>query len=189
MKARKRIENIETFKFLKPDLFAEIKPNFGLGGFNFNQSINDFEQNWTYSFFEKELKNGMSFKIDEKYFYLSVSTQNNEIQFDIDLFSGKLSSISCEKGYKGKLDNGIGIGSSINEALKMDSSLGYNLDTDWIDRTPFDGLIINVPQKIQMKCWDSTSRGIELPNFEIERIELIDLDFAKKIYEGELYFE
>ena len=190
MKARKRIENTEIIEFLKPDLFAEIKPNFGLGGFNFNQNIKDYEQNWTYSFFEKEIKNGLNFKIDEKYFYLSINTENKEIQFDIDLFTGKLSSIICGNGYKGKLDNGIGIGSSIKDALKKDNSLGYNLDMDWIDRTPFDGLIIYVPQKLQMKCWECASRGIELPDFEIEQIELIDLDFAKKHYgDGELIFE
>ncbi|WCO03634.1 hypothetical protein [Psychroserpens ponticola] len=189
MKARKRIENIENIEFLKPDLLAEIKPNFGLGGFNFNQNIKDFEQNWTYSYFEKEIKNGLNFKLDENYFYLSINTKNNEIQFDIDLFSGKLSSIICGKGYKGKLDIGVGIGSSVKDALKKDNSLGYNLDTDWIDRTPFDGLIIHVPQKLQTKCWDCASRGIELPDFEIEQIELIDLDFAKEFFEGELYFE
>lgn len=191
MKARKRIENTETLEFLKPDLFAEIKPNFGLGGFNFNQNIKDFEQNWTYSYFEKEIKSGLNFKLDENYFYLNVKTKNNEIQLDIDLFNGKLSSIICGKGYKGKLDIGvgIGIGSSVKDALKKDNSLGYNLDTDWIDRTPFDGLVIHVPQKLQTKCWDFASRGIELPDFEIEQIELIDLDFAKKFYEGELYYE
>jgi len=190
MKARKRIENTEFIGFLKPNLLAEIKPYFGLGGFSFNQNIKDFEQVWTYSYFEKEIKNRLTFKLDKKYFFLNITTENNEIGFDIDLFTGKLSSITCGKGYKGKLDNGIGIGSSIKDALKKDSRLGYNLDTDWIDRTPFDGLIIYVPHKLQMKCWDNTSRGIELPDFEIEQIELIDLDFAKKFYgDGELVFE
>ncbi len=190
MKARNRIENTELIEFLKPNLLAEIDPDFGLGGFSFKQNIKDFEQIWTYSFFEKEIKNGLKFQLDEKYFYLNISTENNEVEIDIDLFNGKLCSITCGKGYKGKLDCGIGIGSSIIEAIKKDSSLGYNLDTDWIDRTPFDGLIIYVPYKLQMKCWDSASRGIELPDFKIEKIELMDLGFARKYFrDGELIFE
>jgi hypothetical protein len=190
MKARHRIEDTENSKLLTPDLHAQIKPKFGLGGFNFNQNIKDFEQHWTSAFFGNNANNLMNFELDNEYFYLSVNSKHNEIQLDIDLFTGKLSSIRCGLGYKGTLQNGIGIGSSINDALKKDSRLGYNLDTDWIDRTPFDGLIIYVPKKLQMQCWDSASKGIELPNFEIEHMELIDLNFAKKIYkDGELIFE
>ncbi|MEP3228007.1 MAG: hypothetical protein ABJN61_07935 [Flavobacteriaceae bacterium] len=190
MKGRKRIENTEFIEFFKPDLFAGIKPNFGLGGFNFNQNIKDFEQIWTFSYFEKEIKNNLNFKLDEKYFFLNVRTENREIEIDIDLFTGKLSSISCGKGYRGKLDNGIGIGSSIKEALKIDNRLGFNPDTDWIVRTPFDGLIIYVPHKLQMKYMDNVVSGTEIPDFRIERIELIDIEYAKKFYgDGELIFE
>ena len=134
-------------------------------------------------------KNRFNFQLDEKYFYLNITSENNIIEIDIDLFTGKLSSIICRKGYEGKLDNGIGIGTLIKEVINRDSSLGYNLDTNWVNRTPFDGLIIYVPQKLQIKCWDNTSKGIELPNFKIEQIELIDLGFAKKFYgDGELIF-
>jgi hypothetical protein len=183
MRARKRIENNELIDFFNPNLQTEIKPDFGLGGFNFKQNIKDFEQLWTYSLFEKEIKNGLNFKLDTDNFYLIISTENKEIEVDIDLFTGKLSSIYCRKGYKGKLNNGIGIGSSIKDALKKDSSLGFNPDTDWIERMPFDGLIIHVPNEHKTKFMDNIVWGTETPDFKIEVIELIDMDVAKKFYE------
>jgi len=105
------------------------------------------------------------------------------------LFTGKISSIKCKTGYSGTLGNGIGIGTNISKALEIDKSLGFNMDTDWIDRTPFDGLIIYVPKNLQMQCFDSASRGESLPNFKIETIELLDMEFAKKMYDDELFYE
>ncbi|AUP81199.1 hypothetical protein [Flavivirga eckloniae] len=185
MKGRKRIESINS---LQIDLSAVIDPKLGLGGFNFTQKISDFEIDWTNSFFEKA-ESCLNYEIDKKYFFLNISTTNREVELNIDLFTGKISSMICKKGYSGTLENGIGIGSNISKAFEIDKSLGFNMDTDWINRTPFDGLIIYVPKNLQMQCFNSASKGESLPDFKIETIELLDMEFAEKMYEDELFFE
>ena len=101
MKARKNININNSFK---ADLEAEINPTFGLGGFNFNQKIKDFEHILTAPIFNNNYK-ALNFELDGNYFYLSLWTKKKEIETEIDLFTGKITSITCRKGYKGKLNN------------------------------------------------------------------------------------
>jgi hypothetical protein len=187
MKAISRHKNITIIEF---DLTAPIKPTVGLGGLSFTQTIKDFQGLLTNKSFEKDSIDNFNYTLDSKYFYLTITTKNKEIQIEIELFSGNINSIACNSGYKGKLVNDIGIGTPIKEMLAKDDNFGFNLDTDWFDRTPFDGLIIYPPIHLLDKCIDAAVSGSDYPDFYIETIELIDLDFAKEHFpEGQLTFE
>ena len=187
MKARNRQEKNTTIGF---DLTAPIKPLVGLGGLSFAQTLKDFEGALINKGLNDNSGDNFNYHLDSNYFYLTITTTNYEIEIQVDLISGKINSMTCTNGYIGKLDNGIGIGSSIKAALSKDETLYFNLDTDWFNRTPFDGLIIYAPNDIRDKCIDAAVYGTEFPDFNIQTIELIDLDFAKEHFsDGQLSFD
>lgn len=187
MKARSRQEKNTTINF---DLTAPIKPLVGLSGLSFAQTIKDFKSVLINKSLDDNSGDNFNYYLDSKYFYLTLTTTNYEVEVQIDLISGKIDSMTCSNGYVGKLDNGIGIGSSIKTALAKDATLYFNLDTDWFNRTPFDGLIIYAPNHVRDKCIDAAVYGSEFPDFNIETIELIDLDFAKEHFSaGQLDFK
>jgi len=187
MKAIRRRENNTTIEF---DLIAPIKPSDGLGGLSFAQTIKDFQGALTNKTFDNNSFDNFDYSLDDKYFSLTLATKNKEIEIEMDLFSGKINSMTCRKGYLGKLNNDIGIGTSIKTVIAKDDSFGFNLDTDWFDRTPFDGLIIYPPLDLKDRCVEAAVNGTDYPDFDIETIELIDLDFAKEHFpDGQLTFE
>lgn len=159
-----------------------------MGGILFTQTLKDFQD----ALKQKSIiqsSEDFDYLIDDQYFALTISAKNKELKFEIDIFSGKVMSMICYKGYIGKLDNDIGIGTSI-KALIKDERFGFNLDTDWFDRTPFDGLIVYPPLHLKDKCIEAALNGGDYPEFSIEKIELVDLDFAKEIFnDGTLTFE
>jgi len=186
MKAINRFENGSSIEF---DLTAPIIPLVGLGGCFFAQTIKDFRRALTNKSFGDESGN-FYYSLDEKYFFLTIGAKNKEIEIEIDLFTGKINSMICRKGYLGKLENEFGIGTSIKTILARDGNLSFNLDTDWFDRAPFDGLIIYVPPIFKDKCVDAAVMGTDYPDFDIEVIGLIDLDFAKEHFQdGQLTFQ
>lgn len=187
MKAIRRFVNNPSIEF---NLRAPIIPLVGLGGLLFTQTIKDFQGALTNKNFGNGSLDNFDYSVDDKYFSLTIGTKNNEIGIEINLFTGRINSMICRKGYLGKLENDSKIGTSIKALLARDKHFGFNLDTDWFDRTPFDGLIIYPPPTLKDKCVDAAVRGTEYPDFKIEMIELIDLEFAKEHFpDGELTFE
>ena len=171
------------------DLQAPIKPAEGLGGVSFSHTIQDFKRALLKSSSENILLPPFNYTFDKSYFFLTISSQNGDVEIEIDLSSGEIKSMLCQKGYTGTLENKVGIGTSIHEALKMDQPFGYNLDTDWFDRTPFDGLIIYPPPDVADQCMQAALSGKAFPDFNIETVEIIELNFAKEHLEDELIFE
>ena len=186
MKALHKSGDIKTINF---DFKAPIQPNIGMGGIFFNQTIKDFQE----ALVNKSLDNSsfvnFKYSIDEKFFSLTITSIKDELEIEIDLLNGRINSMICYKGYLGLLNNEFGIGSSIKKVIKKDNNLGYNLDTNWFSRTPFDGLIIYPPFELEEKCFSAAIDGTEFPDFKIKSIELIDLEFAKKLFsDGQLTF-
>ena len=187
MKAISKRESLTKIQF---DLSAPINPLVGLGGVSFTNTIKDFQEMLTSKSFINDNADNLEFSIDSKYFYLTITTLNKELGIEINLFNGRINSMTCRKGYLGRLDEDFGIGTSIKEALEKDKTLGFNLDQDWFDRIPFDGLIIYPPSNLIDKCIDAAVSGTDFPNFNIETIELIELSFAKEHFpDGQLTFE
>ena len=185
MKAIDKPKNNYSIKF---DLTAPIRPLIGLGGILFTQTIKDFEEPLINKSFDTKSFEHFDYSVDSRYFSLNIQTK--EIEIEINLFTGKICSMICRQGYLGRLENNVGIGTSIRAILDTDKNFGFNLDTDWFDRTPFDGLIIYPPIALKDKCVDAAVNGTKFPDFDIEVIELIDLEFAREHFpDGQLTFE
>lgn len=95
----------------------------------------------------------------------------------------------CEKGYQGKLLNGFGIGSKISELIKAESNFGFDLDHSFFTRYPFDGLVIYPPAKLADKIYSATIDGKTIPDFKIETIEILSMDFAREHFKDTLFIE
>lgn len=168
------------------DLTADIIPGVGAGGVTFKNVIGDFE----YILINpKPNETNIVHQIDDKYFFMNFATKNGEFEIEVDLFTGKISSMSCAKGYRGKLTNGIGIGSSINDCIKSDLKIYFDLDHSFFVSHPFDGLVIYAPAKLVDSIWSAECDGKPIPDFRIETIEILDMDFAKEHFSGTLIAE
>ena len=187
MKSWKKPESESILEF---DLAAPIKPPVGLGGFSFKQTLSDFQGALTNKTIDGSSGDNFNYIIDSHYFCLTISTKQEELKIELDLFTGKMISIACGKGYIGKLENDIGIGDSILEVLNKDKTLFFNLDTSWFNRTPFDGLILYPPNNMLDESIEAAVDGTAFPDFKIETIELIDMNFDRENFgDGQLTFE
>jgi hypothetical protein len=188
MKARTRIENqsgLTTF-----DLAADIIPEVGAGGVTFKNVLTDFEYILTNKFLDKNIHSVIEHTLDNDYFYVTLQTNKSEFKIEIDIFTGKISSMVCGQGYKGKLINGLGINSKMSDLLKTDKNIGFDLDHNFFTRYPFDGLVIYPPIDLVDSIYSAmTVGGKTMPDFKIETIEILALDFAKKHFKDTLFFE
>lgn len=185
MKFRNQIDNNLGFKTF--DLTSDIIPNIGAGGVNFNNTFSDFEFVLTNGIFNRDFKTVVDFQIDNDYFYITIHSKNKEFAIELDMFTGKICSMICNQGYTGELIKGFGIGSSMNDLIKIDSNIGFDLDNLIFARAPFDGLIIRPPYSLVDKIYSATCDGLSLPDFKIETLEILDISFAKKCFGDTLF--
>jgi hypothetical protein len=107
------------------NLNAPIVPNKSMGGFDLQQHISHYVQDIkAFSNRDKDTLQDMSSVLIGQ--FAINYTFENQIILRFDIITGKLSLISALKGYKGKLFGNIGIGSTISEALKIESRLYYD---------------------------------------------------------------
>jgi hypothetical protein len=187
MKARRRIEKISGLTQF--DITSDIIPEIGAGGVTFKNVLTDFEYVLTNKLLDRNIHKVIEHKLDNEYLYLTLKTHNNEFKIEIDIFTGKISSMVCEQGYQGKLLNGFGIGSEISELIKADNNFGFDLDHSFFTRSPFDGLIIYAPVELVDKIYNATVDGKTIPDFKIETIEILSMDFAKEHFNDTLFIE
>lgn len=184
MKARINIENITGIKQF--DISANITEK-GAGGITFKDSISDFESVVTANLFDNH-KTQITQEFNSEYIYLTLKSEKGEFEIDIDLLTGKITSMTCNSGYNGKLLNELGIGSKMSELIKADNTIGFDLDHDFYVRYPFDGLIIYPPSDLASKIFNATIAEESIPDFIIETIEIVDMEFAEKLFKGTLFF-
>jgi hypothetical protein len=187
MKARRRIENqsgLITF-----DLAADIIPEVGAGGVTFKNVLTDFEYILTNKLLNKNTNSAIEHKLDNDYFYVTLQTNKNEFKIEIDIFTGKISSMVCGQGYQGKLLNGFGINSKMSELLKTDNNISFDLDNSFFTRYPFDGLVIYAPIDLVDSIYSATVNGENIPDFKIQTIEILAIDFAKELFKDTLLIE
>lgn len=115
-------------------------------------------------------------------------SEKNEFEVNIDLLTGKINSLVCNIGYKGKLLNDIGIGSKMSELLQADNTISFDLDHSFYARYPFDGLIIYAPNKISEKIFNAEVYNSSIPDFKIETIAILEMEFAEKLFEGTIFY-
>jgi hypothetical protein len=186
MKARINIENITGIKEF--NLEADIIPENGAGDITFENTIADFESVITAGFFDNH-KTKIRHEIDSKYIYMTLSSEKKEFEINIDLLTGKIVSMICRNGYKGKLFRDFGIGNKMSELLKVNKNIGFDLDYNFYVNYPFDGLIIYPPNyELAEKIFNATLEEKNIPDFTIDTIEIIDMEFAKKVYSGTLIY-
>jgi hypothetical protein len=112
MKARINIENIAGIKEF--DISANIIPGQGAGGITFINSISDFESVVTANLFDNH-KTKINQEIDSNNLYLTLKSENEEFEVNIDLLNGKITSMTCNSGYSGMLLKEFGIGSKMSD--------------------------------------------------------------------------
>jgi hypothetical protein len=187
MKARRHIENqsgLRTF-----DLAADIIPEVGAGGVTFKNVLTDFEYILTNKHLDKNSHTVIEHKLDNDYFYVTLQTRESEFKIEIDIFTGKIGSMVCGQGYQGKLLNGFGINSKMSELLKTENNIGFNLDHSFFTRYPFDGLVIYAPIHLVDSIYSATVDGKTIPDFKIQTIEILAMDFAKEHFKDTLFIE
>ncbi|WP_369615034.1 hypothetical protein [Flavobacterium sp. CFS9] len=187
MKARKRIE--KATGITQFDITGDIIPKVGAGGVTFVNILADFEYVLTNTLLDRNIHKVIDHTLDNEHLYLTLKTCNNEFKIEIDIFTGKICSMVCEQGYRGKLLNGFGIGSRISEIIKADSNFGFDLDHSFFVRSPFDGLVIYAPVELVDKIYNATIEGKVIPDFKIETIEILSMDFAKEYFNDTLFIE
>jgi|SRR5688572_3902930 len=185
MKARRRIENISGLTAF--NLTADIIPEVGAGGVTFNNVLTDFESVLTNKTLDTNIHTAIEHKLDNKYFYLTLHAKDNQFKIEIDIFTGKISSMICGRGYEGKLLNGFGIGSKMSEFIKADNNIGFDLDHSFFVRSPFDGLVIYPPFELVDSIYSATVDGKAIPDFKIDTIEILEMDFAKEHFKDTLF--
>lgn len=186
MKARINIKDITGIQEF--NLEADIVPGNGAGNISFKNTITDFESVITASLFDNH-KTKIMHEIDSKNIYMSLSSEGKEFEVDIDLLTGKIVSMTCRNGYKGKLFMEFGIGNKMSDLLKVNKNIRFDLDHDFYVNYPFDGLIIYPPDyKLAEKIFNATVEGKAIPDFTIDTIVIIDMEFAKKMYSGTLIY-
>lgn len=171
------------------DLTADIIPELGAGGVTFKNVLTDFEYILTNKLLDKNTHTVIEHKLDNDYFYVTLQTNKSEFKIEIDIFTGKISSMVCRQGYQGKLLNGFGINSKISELLKADNNIGFDLVHSFFTRYPFDGLVIYAPINLVDSIYSATVDGKTIPDFNIETIEILDMDFAKEHFKDTLFIE
>jgi hypothetical protein len=186
MKARVNIKNITGIQEF--NLEADIIPGNGAGNITFKNTVADFESVITANFFDNH-KTKIKHQIDNKYIYITLSSEKKEFETDIDLLTGKIVSMTCRNGYRGKLFKDFGIGNKMSDLLKANKNIGFDLDNNFYVNYPFDGLIIYPPNyELAEKIFNATVEEKNIPDFIIDTIEIIDMEFAKKIYSGTLIY-
>jgi hypothetical protein len=98
MKARRHIENISGLTTF--DLTAHIIPEVGAGGVTFKNVLTDFEYILTNKLLDKNTHTVIEHKLDNDYFYVTLQTNKSEFKIEIDIFTGKISSMVCGQGYQ-----------------------------------------------------------------------------------------
>ena len=184
MKARRQIENISGLTNF--DLTADIIPEIGAGGVTFKNVLADFEYLLTNNILDRNNHTVIEHKLDIDYFYLTLQTSDSQFKIEIDIFTGKISSMVCGQGYQGKLLNGLGIGSKMSEFIQADNNLGFHLDHSFFVKSPFDGLVIYAPVELVDRIYSATVDCKTIPDFKIETIEILSMDFAKEHFKETL---
>lgn len=185
MKARKRIE--KATGITQFDITEDIIPKLGAGGVTFGNVITDFESVLTNTLLDRNIHKVIDHSLDDEHLYLTLKTRNNEFKIEIDIFTGKICSMICEQGYRGKLLNGFGIGSKVSEIIKADSTFGFDLDHSFFVRTPFDGLVIYAPIELVDKIYNATVDGKIIPDFKVKTIEILSMEFAEEYFSDTLF--
>lgn len=184
MKARINIENITGIKQF--NILANITGE-GAGGITFKDSIYDFESIITANLFDNH-KTKIVQEFDSKLIYLTLKSEKGEFEIHIDLLNGKIISMTCTHGYSGKLLNELGIGSRMSDLIKADKTIRFDLDHEFYVREPFDGIIIYAPNGLASKIFDAEISEKAVPDFQIDTIEIVEMEFAKKLFRGTLFF-
>lgn len=184
MKARNNIETITGIKEF--DLDADIIPEVGAGGISFKNTLKDFESVITANLFENH-STKIKHEVDSKYIFITLSSQKKEFKTEIDLLTGKIVSMSCSKGYSGKIFKEFGVGDKMSDFIKANPNIGFDLDHDAYVNHPFDGLMIYPPIQLRDKIMNAVVQGKAVPDFIIDSYEIIDMEFARKNFEGTLF--
>ncbi|MBP6303373.1 MAG: hypothetical protein KBB37_10610 [Bacteroidia bacterium] len=187
MKARRYIENVSGLKAF--DLTSDIIPEVGAGGVSFKNVLADFECILTKNLIERNSEASIEHLLDNDFFYMTIRTKGREFEIELDLFTGQISSMICREGYVGKLSGEFGIGSKMSEFIKADNNIGFDLDHSFFARSPFDGLVIYAPQKLVDSIYSATVDCKIIPDFKIETIEILSIDFAKEHFKDTLFIE
>jgi len=185
MKARNNIENITGIEEF--NLGADIIPEIGAGGISFKNTLKDFESVITASLFENH-HTKIKHEIDGKYIFITLCSLKREFEVEIDLLTGKIVSMSCNKRYTGKLFKEFGIGDKMSDLMSVKPNIGFDLDHDIYVNYPFDGLMIYPPIQLRDKIMNAVVQGESVPDFIIESFEIIDMEFARKHFEGTLIY-
>ncbi len=163
-----------------------IEPKVGAGGLTFENNLADFEYLITSIILQNKVGSNIKFKFNTEMYYLTMHTLRNEIEVDFDLLTGRISSITCKKGYTGESAEGIRIGMKMTDVKNIDKSIGFDLDHSFYVRYPFDGLIIYPPNELTDTIYSANvGIGIE-PDFNIEHIEILEWNFALKHFKDTL---
>lgn len=169
------------------DLTADIIPGEGAGGTTFKHALRDFEYTLVWHQFEVDDTTRVIHEY-EGMFDIRIQSMDGSFKVYLNLFTGAITSMVCSKGYTGKLLNGHGIGSKMSDLLKTDNTWGFDLDHSFFVRYPFDGIIIHPPHQLvdeiyNVHCgYDGPS-----PDFEIETIELVEMELARIFYADTLF--
>lgn len=108
------------------DLSAPIIAGESIGNIPLGSHISEFNEWMNYSFLYPHNDDVIIFV---RYGYssggpcITYSCFNEAMYLGFNLMSGTLANIYCTKGYKGKFLEGIGIGTTLQEAIKIDNSL------------------------------------------------------------------
>lgn len=144
---------------------AQIEPGKQLGGVQLHIHISEIK-NWiTYNFFLDNLDD-----IVVKAFnglFVEYKCLGGSISFVVNIITGKIDRIACFEGYRGKLNNRLGIGDSWRKLLEF----GYDLEIAYenLISNQLVGLEIPIPGKYEYVDYVK-----DLPDFEIKEIAVID---------------
>ena len=175
-------------KLIAFDLAAPIIPGIGAAGITFEKVFADFEYTLAMHQFEVDDKTRITCRYDN--FTFIIEDLAGAFKLHIDAFSGKTTSMFCNKLYKGRFSNGYGIGSKMSALQAADNTWGFDLDHSIYVRYPFDGVIIYPPHHIVDAIYDANCGGDDpTPDFDIEAIEILEMNFARQRYADTLFYE
>ena len=184
MKARHRIE--KPFGIVSFNLDASILPGLGAGGVGFKNSIADFEYLLTEIFFDPQGFPELSYEIDDKYFVLTLNVKENALKIQFDILTGMINFIECGFGYTGDFNETLKVGIETKGEFFIRNALGFDLDLYWFSRSPFDGLVIFPPGILRDSCWDAGASGKRYPEFTVDRILVLNPEYAVNQFGTEL---
>ncbi len=149
------------------DIDAPIMPLGGMAGFLLGTPIARLEP-WLVQCEHFKNEEGLTFAMASPIaaFY---SLRQGMINFTVYIPSGKIERIGVGLGYRGKLNERIGIGSMFHELTQIDPSL--KREGESVFSTKFPGLTIELPPEYEMI---DTQVPKKLPDFKIFEIALVN---------------